>query len=68
MKDTAAYVKFLTEQERELARLEHEYHEAHRTEPDYWVRKAENAIRWRQPEKVPGYLALARFYRDAETS
>ena len=40
-------------------------YEANRTDPDYWVRKAEDAIRFDQPEKVPAYLALARYWRDA---
>lgn len=41
------------------------HHEANRTDPDYWVRKAEAALSWGvDPAKVSGYLALARYYRD----
>lgn len=41
-------------------------HEANRTDPDYWVRKAEGALHFGQPAKVGGFLALARYYRDGE--
>jgi len=44
------------------------YFEAHRTEPDFWIRKAERALRWGSPESVAQYLAMARYYRDGETT
>lgn len=44
------------------------YHEAHRTEPDYWIRKAETALHWGSSERVAEYLAMARYYRDGETT
>jgi len=46
----------------------HAYYEAHRTEPDFWIRKAEGALAWGVPENVAGYLALARYYRDGEAT
>lgn len=41
--------------------------EAQRTDPDYWVRKAEAAVmRYGSPENVSAYLAIARYHRDGQ--
>ena len=56
--------------EREARRA---YREEHRTDPDYWVRKAEAAIDYPAllgggTRRVQDYLTLARYYRDGQGS